>query len=111
MMPLLMMVLEAAFVIAVVLLILLAIYGFSIKVTKSLSRESLEKRKPFACGESIPPSKTSLPDMSMYAIVWRRVFQSLYTTLRDKLHTGILSDWLVWMFIFMVVIVIVLVVV
>ncbi len=111
MLLLLMRVLEAAFVMIVVLLILLAIYGFSIKVTKSISRASREKRAPFVCGESIPPSKTSLPDMGMYAIVWRRVFKSLYTTLRDKLHTGVLSDWLTWMFIFMVVIIIVLVVV
>lgn len=111
MIPLLMMAIEAAFVIAIVLLILLAMYGLSIKATRSLAKESLEKRKPFACGESIPPSKTSLPDMGMYAIVWRRVFQSLYITLRDKLHTGILSDWLAWMFIFMVIIIIVLIVV
>ena len=104
-------VLEAAFTMAIVIIILLALYGLSTRATRTLARESTEKRRPFACGEAIPPVKTGVPDMGMYMIVWRKVFQSLYRGLRDKIHTGILSDWLVWMFIFMVVIVIVLIVV
>jgi len=108
---LLMSVLEAAFTMAVVITILLALYGLSLRATRPITRASSEKRKPFACGESIPPVKTGVPDMGMYMIVWRRVFQPLYKVIRDKVHTGILSDWLVWMFIFMVIVVVVLIVV
>ncbi|MEM4576532.1 MAG: hypothetical protein QW701_03590 [Candidatus Nezhaarchaeales archaeon] len=105
MLPLLITVLEAAFAIAVTSVILIAIYGLSLRATKSVAKGSEEKRKPFACGESLQPSKTGLPDLGMYSIVWKRVFHSLYSTLRDRIHTGILSDWMFWMFIFMVILI------
>jgi len=104
---LLLAVLEVSLAIAVTVLILLAAYAFSIKFTRSMTQKSNEKRKPFACGESISSLKTGLPDAGLYTAVWRLVFKSLYNTLRDRLHTGILSDWLMWMLIFMVVIVVV----
>jgi|GEM_PF-694304 len=103
MMPLLTSVLEAAFVIVLVLAILLIAYGLSIRATRAVTRSFEEKRRPFACGELLRPSETGVPDASMYWAVWRKLFLSFYNTLRDKLHTGILSDWLFWMFIFMVV--------
>jgi len=108
---LLMRVIEAAFTIALVILIVLLLYALSLKATRGLSRSVGDKRKPFACGEVLPESKTGLPDPHVYTAVWRDVFKSLYRGLRDKLHTGVLSDWLVWMFIFMVIVVVVLVVV
>lgn len=105
--PLLLIVLEASLAIAITVLILLATYGLSIRLTRSIVRGSREKRKPFACGESMPLTKTSLPDSGMYTAVWKLVFKSLYRSLRDKVHTGVLSDWLMWMFIFMVIMVVV----
>lgn len=98
--------LEALLAIVVTVLILLAAYGLSIKFTKSIAQRSSERRKPFACGESIPPPKTGLPDAGMFTAVWKLVFKSLYTSLRDKMHTGVLNDWLMWMLIFMAVIVV-----
>lgn len=111
MQSLLISVLEAAFAIFIVSAILLAAYGVSLRATRSISRRSEEKGKPFACGEDVPPLKTSIPDVHMYSVVWRRVFKSLYNSLRDRLHTGVLSDWLFWMFLFAVILVIVLVMV
>lgn len=100
---LLLAVLEAFFAITIITLVLLLVYALSVKLTRSLTHGSSEKRKPFTCGESVPQSKTGLPDTSMYTAVWRLVFRSLYTTLRNKVHTGVLSDWLTWMLIFMVI--------
>ncbi|MEM4425168.1 MAG: hypothetical protein QW335_04230 [Candidatus Nezhaarchaeales archaeon] len=107
MVSLLLAALEASLAIVVTVLILLVAYAFSAKFARSIVRGSSEKRKPFACGESIPLPKTGLPDAGMYTAVWRLVFKSLYKSLRDSLHTGILSDWLMWMFIFMVVMIVV----
>jgi len=104
-------VLEAAFVIVLVLAILLVAYGLSVRATRTVMRSSEEKRKPFACGELLRPSEAGVPDASMYWAIWRKLFRSLYNTLRDKMHTGVLSDWLFWMIIFMVVLVITFVVV
>jgi len=103
--------LEAAFAIVLILVVLLIAYGLSVRATRALTRGSEERRKPFACGETLRLSETGLPDAGMYWAVWRRLLRSFYDTLRDKVHTGILSDWLFWMFIFMVVLAIVLVVV
>jgi len=111
MVPLLISVLEAAFVMVLVLAILLIAYGLAIRTTRSLTRSSEEKRRPFACGEALRPTETGVPDASMYWAVWRKLFRSFYNTIRDKIHTGILSDWLFWMFIFLVLLAIVLVVV
>jgi hypothetical protein len=104
-------VLEAAFVVLVVLVILFIAYGLSLRVTKAVTKSSEEKRRPFACGELLRPSETGVPDASMYWAVWKKLFRSFYNTVRDKVHTGILNDWLFWMFIFMVVLVIIFVVV
>ena len=110
MMSLLASVLEATFVITLVLVILLIAYGLSVRATRAVMRSSEEKRRPFACGELLQPSETGVPDASMYWAIWRKLFRSLYNTLRDKIHTGVLSDWLFWMIIFMAVLVIALVV-
>jgi uncharacterized membrane protein len=104
-------VLEAAFVMLVVLVILFIAYGLSLRVVKTVTKSSEEKRRPFACGELLQPSETGVPDASMYWAIWKKLFRSFYNTLRDKIHTGILNDWLFWMFIFMVVLVIIFVVV
>jgi len=109
-MSLLASVLEATFVITLVLVILLIAYGLSVRATRAVMRSSEEKRRPFACGELLRPSETGVPDASMYWAIWRKLFRSLYNTLRDKIHTGVLSDWLFWMIIFMAVLVIALVV-
>lgn len=109
--PLLLAVLETFLAIAITVLVLLLAYSLSIKFTRSLAQRSTEKQRPFTCGESIPLSKTGLPDSGMYTTVWRLVFRSLYTTLRDKVHTGVLSDWLTCMFVFMVIMVVALMVV
>ncbi|MCX8142325.1 MAG: hypothetical protein N3F04_06165 [Candidatus Nezhaarchaeota archaeon] len=103
--------LEAFLAIAITASILSIAYSLSVRATRSVTSRSSEKQKPFACGEALPSSKTGLPDVSMYSIVWKRVFKSLYDTLRDKVHTGILSDWLAWMFAFMVITIIALIVV
>jgi len=104
-------VLEAAFVVLVVLVILFIAYGLSLRATKAVTKSSGEKRRPFACGELLRPSETGVPDASIYWAVWKKLFRSFYNTVRDKVHTGILNDWLFWMFIFMVVLVIIFVVV
>lgn len=111
MLPLLLAVLEALLAIAITVLVLLLAYGLSIKFTRSLARGSIEKRRPFVCGELIPQPRTGLPDSGMYTAVWRLVFKSLYASLRNRVHTGILSDWLTWMIVFMVIMVVTLMVV
>lgn len=102
---LLLAVLEAFLVTTIIVIMMLLVYGLSIRSTRSLTRRSAEKQRPFVCGESIPQPKTGLPDSSMYTAIWRLTFKTLYLVLRARLHTGILNDWLTWMLVFMVVMV------
>ncbi|MDI9619510.1 MAG: hypothetical protein QFX33_01605 [Candidatus Nezhaarchaeota archaeon] len=104
-------VLEAAFVVVVTSLVLLLLYGLSRRATSSFSGRSAERRKPFMCGESVHPSKTGVPDAGVYTTIWKNVFKSIYEALVIKVHTGILSEWLFWMILFMVIMTVVLVMV
>ena len=65
-----------------------------------------EKVKIYACGEDLPVDKASVSGLNFYWGVVRKSLRSLYAIIRDKMHTGILSDWLFFMSFWLVIIVI-----
>lgn len=77
-------------------------------LVKSIRRVHVtpEKIKIYACGEDLPVNKASVSGLNFYWGVVKRSLRSLYATIRDKMHTGILSDWLFFMSLWLVIIVI-----
>ncbi len=68
------------------------------------------KFQPYGCGEELTREQVSIGSRELYWSVVSKVFNKLYTVLREKIHTGILSDWLSLMTVFLTVMVLILVI-
>ncbi len=58
-----------------------------------------DKHWIYACGEKWELEKMAIAPQSLFWAVWRKVFSKLYVGLMEKFHTGVLSDWLMYMII------------
>ncbi len=72
------------------------------RVVSRSQRPTPEKTKVYACGEDYTPERASASDINLYTAVWRLSFRNLYKYVREKGHTGVLSDWFFWMYLFMI---------
>ena len=97
---------KALLMMAVIGLILYSMYLYII------SRRGLravgEKLKVYACGEDYPAEKASVSHLNLYWGAVKKVFKSAYLYIRDKMHTGILSDWYFYMTILVISLIIIL---
>ncbi len=80
------------------LLIFLVIYAVGKKPVKR------KRQKIYACGEDVSPERLNVPHDSLYRVFMR----SLRLEWLRRMHTGNLSDYLVWIVTGLVVIVIIL---
>lgn len=80
----------------VLLVVFLVIYVMGKKPTKR------KEQKIYACGEDIPPEHLNVPQDSFYKVFVR----SLRIGWLKRMHTGSLSDYLVWIMLGLVFIVI-----
>jgi len=99
MMQLLIEVLKASASMFTVAIILYLLYLYA--RSKAPRKPIGDKLSIYACGESYPERKASVADVNLFVAVWKNLFRSLYGRLREGFHTGILSDWLVWMYVFL----------
>ncbi|RLJ06681.1 MAG: hypothetical protein DRP13_03500 [Candidatus Aenigmatarchaeota archaeon] len=72
---------------------------------KTGERES-EKNKIYACGEDMKPEELNIPSETFY----RNLIKILKIEKLREWHTGVLSDYLLWIFLGMAVLVFVLVI-
>ncbi|MDW8044502.1 MAG: hypothetical protein RMJ31_01840 [Nitrososphaerota archaeon] len=75
---------------------------------KSVQSSSEEKRSIFIGGEKLEPEGGFLPPGGFYWALWNKTFSSTYRILREKIHTGVLNDWLFYMIIWFVILLILL---
>ena len=107
MMALLVEVLRASLCMFVVALVLYAAYLYARSRTP---RNPIgDKLSVYACGEPYSQRKASVADANLFTAVWRDLFRRLYGKLREGFHTGVLSDWMMWMLVFLTVVLVVLV--
>ena len=66
------------------------------------------KIQPYGCGEALTKEQVSVTSKGLFWSIVSKVFRNLYTILRDRIHTGVLSDWFVLMVLFMAITLIVL---
>jgi len=58
-----------------------------------------DKKWIYACGEHWELERMAVSPQSLFWAVWRKVFVKLYTALIEKVHSGVPSDWLIYMII------------
>ena len=80
-------------------LVILGLYLYA--RSKAPKNPAGEKLKVYACGESYPLQKASIADANLFVAIWKDVFKPYYRRMREKGHTGVLSDWLMWMILFL----------
>jgi len=66
------------------------------------------KIQPYGCGEALTREQVSVTSKSLFWSIVYKVFKSMYAVLRDRIHTGVLSDWFILMILFMAIALIVL---
>ena len=92
-------VLEAAASMFLASLVVLGLYAYA--RSKAPRSPVGDKLKVYACGEQYPLHKASVADVNLFVAIWRDVFKPYYRRVREGAHTGVLSDWLMWMVLFL----------
>lgn len=59
------------------------------------------KIQPYGCGEALTKEQISITSRGLFWSIVYKVFKDMYVVLRDRIHTGVLSDWFVLMVLFM----------
>lgn len=70
-----------------------------------------EKTKLYACGEEIKPIQASASVENLVWTVIKKSMRSVFTYIREVIHSGVLNDWLTYMISFFGFLVLILVVV
>lgn len=95
---------ELTYLVVQVSICLLILTGLLYGLYEYVARRRIARRTPpktsiYACGEEYRSDQASLHDRNLGTPLWRIFMRQLYHYVRDLLHTGVLSDWFLWMYV------------
>ena len=88
----------------------LIIYLLYVSFRYEAFSEGSEKRKIYGCGEEVQPIQASVSIENLLWIAIKKSMKSLYTYVREVMHSGVMNDWLVYMFSYFSLLIIILVI-